>query len=141
MGCDIHMWAEIYEETKWKMTDFLFEHETLNGPHFNEYPYWDRDYNFFALLAGVRGEEDPLQLPKGIPDDASHGYLHQCELWEGDAHNHSFYTLEYLKKKSKDIPESCKYSFDELLKNLEEFKKGEMEEEDQNIRIVFFFDN
>ena len=56
-----------------------------------------RDYDFFARLAGVRGDGPE---PNGLPPDAS-VMSQRCVLrWEGDGHNHGHMTLrEFVKRK------------------------------------------
>lgn len=93
MGCDIHIWAEVRENGKWKM----------KGP-----VDLNRNYNLFAILANVRngrgfagiktGEGfNPISDPKGVPDDASPEYKEKVSDWDGDGHSHSFHTLKELQ--------------------------------------------
>jgi hypothetical protein len=58
MGCDIHM----YPEFRWGGDDGW---DSFGWGSFNP----GRDYSLFACLAGVRGEEEPVVAPRGIPDD------------------------------------------------------------------------
>lgn len=165
MGCDIHAMME------------------KKG----RYGYWKnagdpdigRDYEMFAVLAGVRNDNDiePISPPKGLPDDASGAFEGWFAAWGSDAHSASYLTLKELKEanldqefddeslilaKDKDgkIIETCaatsgKYlgkvghrklfelwgrkRWDELLDKLESLKDPEHTDED--VRVVFFFDN
>ncbi|WP_165246973.1 hypothetical protein [Paludisphaera soli] len=70
MGCDIHCCIEYAsslrpDESRWVYTPFACE---LN---------LGRDYDLFALMAGVRGEEGlvPVCEPKGLPKDISTAFL------------------------------------------------------------------
>lgn len=62
-------------------------------------PLDDRNYDLFALLAGVRmsGRElEPLSPPRGVPTDASFGWLKEVDDWGPDFHSHSWFTLAEL---------------------------------------------
>jgi hypothetical protein len=70
----------------------------LKSPfYFYRHPVFDgRNYEFFASLAGVRGEGPE---PKGVPDDVSE--LAQIEIngWDSDGHSHSYDTLRDFVRK------------------------------------------
>lgn len=96
MGCDIHMWAEVKKspEQKWKAV--------------KKYFYDGRNYDLFAILADVRNGRgfagcdtgdgfNPINEPRGIPEDASDFYKKQVEEWDVDGHSHSWFTLAELK--------------------------------------------
>lgn len=70
-------------------------------------PLADRNYDLFALLADVRngygfagtprGDRiEPLDEPRGVPDDASYGWLEVVDSWSVDMHSHSWFTLAEL---------------------------------------------
>lgn len=93
MGCDIHAFAEVKTNGKWK---------------FNKSINIDRNYDLFSILANVRngygfagvktGEGFvPISEPKGVPCDASSKYLTKCLEWDGDGHSHSWLTLKEIK--------------------------------------------
>lgn len=48
-----------------------------------------RCYELFGRLAGVRYLSHKVS-PKGIPSDASGGFLTACEQYDDDAHSHSY---------------------------------------------------
>lgn len=58
MGCDIHLHIEIRVNGKWE--------------HYGA-PQVQRDYDLFALMAGVRNYSNsvPVAKPKGLPEDVS----------------------------------------------------------------------
>lgn len=105
-----------------------------------------RDYEFFARLAGVRGDGPE---PNGVPPDAS-VMSQRCVLrWEGDGHSHCHFTLrEFVKRKILDdntLAEAAKSKLqggDPIAEYL-----GDCVDEsnditlDDNTRVVFFFDN
>ncbi len=72
MGCDIHMFAEVLEETGWVKVGKVFKEE---GEELSDHPYDGRNYRLFALLAGVKSQDDDDSIPivplRGIPGDAS----------------------------------------------------------------------
>lgn len=53
--------------------------------------YKDRNYNFFAALAGVRG---PGPASKGVPEDASALTRREVAVWGVDGHSHSHLSLQ-----------------------------------------------
>ncbi|WP_165074686.1 hypothetical protein [Paludisphaera rhizosphaerae] len=70
MGCDIHCCIEYAsrpssDDSLWDYTPFAWE---IN---------LGRDYDLFALLAGVRGRDGvvPVCEPKGLPEDVSTAFL------------------------------------------------------------------
>lgn len=70
-------------------------------------PLDDRNYDLFALLANVRNGYGfagtprgnpivPLDMPRGVPDDASYAWLETVDSWSVDMHSHSWFTLAEL---------------------------------------------
>lgn len=133
MGCDIHMWAEIlrtnykgemtwdtvgnvfpydyYREDEPTVIHFYADDETTEIDEWNrpltEHPYHNRNYDLFAILAGVRNGSGfagsvtgegftPISPPRGIPDDASAYYRHKVDEYGVDGHSHSWVTLKEL---------------------------------------------
>lgn len=85
MGCDIHMYVEHKVGNKW-----VFE-TTFYDNH--------RHYALFSLLADVRNEDEliiPISTPKGIPSQISDEVKYEYDLWDCDAHSHSYYSLAEL---------------------------------------------
>lgn len=105
--------------------------------HWSNYPsclYRGRNYHLFSILADVRsyGDGTAISEPRGVPDDASDAYLYIVEQWKGDGHSHSYFTLtELLEHDWSD--------FDEFRETLERMKN--LDENTDNVRAVFFFDN
>lgn len=68
-------------------------------------PYGGRNYDLFAMLAdvrngGFRGEPrriEPIDEPRGIPDDASAEAREFLESYGVDGHSHSWFTLAELE--------------------------------------------
>lgn len=113
MGCDIHMRAEIRQDSDspWEAVGKVFKNTYYrpneenqidedgfewNPPLINQ-PYRGRNYDFFAILADVRngrgfagiktGEGfNPISEPKGYPMDASSEIMKWmgCEVDDGD---------------------------------------------------------
>lgn len=158
MGCDIHLFAEVRREGKWK-----FVSKAPSGsvdpdpiPDYGDQFYSGRNYELFALLANVRNYNDsvkPLSEPRGVPIDISSPMAKAIESWSGDGHSHSHFTLNELmtfaygenwivdrnRNKLSEIL-SRSQQFSETLDKLCEFlTQPGMTPDD--IRIVFFFDN
>jgi hypothetical protein len=162
MGCDIHVYLEKYTsvngEYKWVNVD----HWQLNpdfGSHENEREYdlipfyWGRNYDLFSILAEVRGSYDPIDDPRGLPEDVTDATRKEFERWGQDAHTPSHYTLkelkDYLYNNSEDdeLTETLK-RFVEPMENRfrEEFWITNDDEKRYTVkenafRVVFWFDN
>lgn len=156
MGCDIHMVVERKWGEKWVglhaapfMRTYSRENET--APLTMNFHGWDiknRNYEFFAKLAGVRGKGPE---PRGVPDDASELTLMEVDYYGQDGHSHSwsmaqeFYDLfresnEWLVVNS--LEGSVRVSIDDLL-GVAYIDLEDEEEENavDNYRVVFWFDN
>lgn len=183
MGCDIHAYAERKVDGEWRQIRESFPGYSEDR-NTSDRVYTNRNYEFFALLADVRNGNviEPIAEPRGVPPDASAGYLEIVKDWEDDGHSHSYFTLGELKKarvenceqtiddrrlitgKDADgnITETCasttgshmgpvgkrnlfstfageKNPLDEIIGLLEMEKPDRGNDED--IRMVFFFDN
>ncbi len=165
MGCDIHFYVErwtssnnyegpkdLSEDREQKLNEVLEDKPT----HFrwvsadkwgkkddtwsvgwNDQYYGSRNYALFSILADVRGNEKPLDEPRGIPDDVSTGYKYVCDAWDSDGHSHSYFTLEELLQ--VDWSKYKEYYVSEFLETIEDMK--EIDEDTSNVRCCFFFDN
>lgn len=97
MGADIHIYAERkLKDGTWAMCK-SYEGQSsrqFRGPAEQDAAMYfprvrSRNYNFFAALAGVRGDGPDW---KGFPEDASPLVREEFERWAADAHSPSFYT-------------------------------------------------
>lgn len=110
-------------EGKWKaVKDQLFEYPYFregepispqNVPRTSR-PYVGRNYALFSVLADVRNSRtthnifdpsmeyeerdaiEPIDLPRGIPEDASKAWRKECKHWGVDFHSHSWFTVREL---------------------------------------------
>jgi hypothetical protein len=126
MGTDIHMACEVRRNGEWTLvTDKVFKnvwyspnsHFSFDKEQYTCVPYDSRNYNMFAMLAGVRngrgfagvkiGEEfNPISEPKGYPDDMCAELMSDIdgsyEEWDDDRphlsneHSASWLTLKEL---------------------------------------------
>lgn len=79
MGCDIHEHFEVRRDGGWTRIDVLPRVDWDLTTHEEEEAYWnlplfmDRDYELFAILAGVRNRLGvrPISPPRGVPKDSS----------------------------------------------------------------------
>jgi hypothetical protein len=118
---------------KWELEDGNW-HVPYNLEYYNR-----RNYYIFSILADVRNGSgiEPINYPKGIPDDASTGYLYNCDQWDSDAHSHSYFTLEELLNVDWSEYDSDRIGgFMETLERMKEIDKDPL-----NVRCCFFFDN
>lgn len=103
MGTDIHSFAEIRINGKWKrVEDKIFG----ENPYISTEPFGWRSYAVFGFLADVRNYSHcvPLAEPKGLPSDSE--YLNKdergkdafdhLESYYNDYHSHSYFTLKEL---------------------------------------------
>ncbi len=117
MGCDIHVIAEIRQpDGSWTaVTERIFKNDCWEegmsecsendetgeevyyfGP-MTSAPYHGRNYNLFAMLAGVRGGFARQITPvRGVPEDASSEWLKDVEQSGSDYHTHSWVTVREL---------------------------------------------
>ena len=75
MGCDIHAHIEIKVGGIWL---------------YYSQPRIHRSYDLFGRMAGVRGDETPIALPRGLPDDISTTTKLHYKRWGIDAHSMSW---------------------------------------------------
>lgn len=111
MGADIHMYVEYKKKfrddtVKWVHGDFFRPNPHYDGIDQYEKAFermelhGNRNYTLFSTLAGVRDYTNkviPVAEPKGEPDDCSVNVKEAMQVWEGDAHTHSYLTLKELK--------------------------------------------
>jgi len=160
MGCDIHPYVEKYNsERGWYLLGPTVAHhvhmrnrgdlslskpdiEIINGVFTyakSYFPFLDRNYKLFEVLAGVRGDSTVAHhLPRGVPSGCSEEYAYEVSQWDSDGHSHSWYYLEELI----DIywgrdAESCVQFITEFIPYLKYHAHGDY----SSIRFCFFFDN
>ena len=124
MGCDIHAYIEFRLGGTWE-----FHSEALCF----------RDYVLFGLLAGVRGSEEPLYLPRGLPDDLSFGVR-----WEYESeHSDAWHTPSWLDEKEFEVvlkkwKNPLRHTYVSAIASLSAMKACAKHGE---TRLVFWFDN
>lgn len=161
MGCDIHVYLEKYASINGKSTWVNVDYWQKN-PYFGiteserEYEhvscYVGRNYDLFGILAGVRSGEDPIDEPRGLPEDVTE--VTKKEYERGDMiHTPTYYTLKELKDylyENSDNKEifDCLNRFVEGINDRfkEEFYIGKLDEKrytikENSFRVVFWFDN
>jgi hypothetical protein len=135
MGCDMHAHIEVKMEGKWR--------------HYSA-PSINRNYDFFALIAGVRNYDNikPISKPKGIPKDVTYITKKHYESWGLDAHDASWLGVEELIE-LENIKHDEVFFLEDTFKTFifgnrltgwykypEDNKIGI-----EDLRIVFWFDN
>lgn len=164
MGCDIHLVLEKYDDNlcEWVgIHDYnLPPSKSLRSrvdPDIIDNTYFkvsNRNYNFFANLAGVRAVgSHNYPKPKGIPATASSLTLHKHSQWEHDAHSASWMSLkEFTLIYAREVKENLDELVAERISNGDMSLTWDMYQEvagrylfgDENVdnyRIVFWFDN
>ena len=105
-----------------------------------------RDYDFFARLAGVRGDGPE---PNGVPPDASTLTQRCVSRWGSDNHSHGHMTLrEFVKRKiisDDSLVEAAKSKLqggDPIAEYLGDYLDDDSSITlDDNTRVIFWFDN
>lgn len=155
MGCDIHLYVEKkeygYGEDSNKFVWISLDKWTEQGEydniyldvHYKDRLYRDRNYNLFCALSGAtshRFNNAPNFMPaKGIPNDCSKLISNAIKHWEGDGHSHSYLTLKELREFDwSSYGNTCDEFRLDTLQKLGILKESMT---DEDIRIVFFFDN
>jgi len=160
MGCDIHMVLERHVTLRTNERRWVGVHNfpALNSiavrmPEGTTYLWWnvqDRSYEFFAQLAGVRG--DGPRVPKGVPPDVSDLARMEIDSWSGDGHNHSYLPLREFAQAYLDVNleanakvvtqrmDGGSWALDSFAAALVGADYGKPEDLD-DFRVVFWFDN
>jgi hypothetical protein len=162
MGCDIHMYAEVYmpekpddldnelnslmenmgysgykKYEKWSKVGNIFQ--GWSGEP-TDHPYTGRNYSLFGVLAGVRGHDQYFPV-RDLPVDTSSEVQDLADKYGADGHTHSYIYLGELEHFLESM------NFKELEKDLDSgFVNYTMPElrklgSSKNVRIVFWFDN
>jgi len=143
MGCDIHAHVEIKINDQWN--------------YYAPVDMW-RQYDVFAKMAGVRGTEDAISPPKGLPDDVSTLTRMHVDSYGFDGHSHSWLNFDEIMQlvgyfKHRNIkPWGCYfcsdgkytlfdvYLFGNGIEGLREYP-SDYPKALQDVRLVFWFDN
>jgi hypothetical protein len=161
MGCDIHLYLEVYNDklNKWGMLDgyglpVMEEYEMFTEEYYKhayKHSPSQRNYGVFAVLADVRNDNLPyMDQPRGVPKDASLLYKSEVEHYGEDGHSHSYFTVEeFLNdynglyndivaqgKRLKDPWDFRETAFFKWIKFL-----SEQGIPHNHLRVCFYFDN
>lgn len=98
MGCDIHAYIDHEEFYSKKEVRSLISNFAKVHLH--------RNYSLFYALANVRYDSNRMPpnqglKPKGLPVGLSWNTRDSAEKWHGDAHSHSWLTVDELKEAYK----------------------------------------
>jgi hypothetical protein len=122
MGCDIHLYvekrADAFESLvigqqwvsvdKWSPDPYAEdEGQSRLWVAFDDRMYFNRNYDLFAMLAGVRNGRgfagiptgtgfNSISEPRGLPEDVSPEVKAESEAWGCDGHSHSWLTVAEL---------------------------------------------
>lgn len=111
MGADIHLYVEakpVESEHDWQRFTRSLSHENWRETRsFNMGWGTYRNYSAFAMLADVRNGSgfagvdlgdgfEPIDKPRGLPNDISDPVQRESDGWSGDGHSHSWFTLREL---------------------------------------------
>ena len=149
MGCDIHMTLERRIEGVWHCIwdgDVRPRTGDHKGTEYQPVVARDRNYAFFGRLAGVRTDGPG---PKGVPTDVSVVTRRVIDIWDCDGHSHSWDTLEdFCNKWAFETPDEEKVQFvkdtltEKYVTPVYERLFGLYEEQEpENVRVVYWFDN
>ena len=125
MGCDIHVIME-------KRGEFDFSSWVNCGD-----PEIYRYYPLFHALGNVRGYAGGLTHisdSRGVPKDCSCIFDAYVSDYGTDGHSHSWVSLKELRDFDTELPEVEKW-IEQIIEKMEKFG------EDEDVRLVFFFDN
>lgn len=90
MGCDIHMFREVYRNDRWECLEETYEEEDWGSDSEGTLTHLEdlsisRNYWLFGLLAaGVRTEWEFSWQPRGLPNDVSELVKAAHEQWGSD---------------------------------------------------------
>lgn len=106
----------------------------------------DRNYDWFGLLAEVRGNGS-RRVADGVPDDASPLTTLSVLHWDGDGHSHSHCSLEVFSQalvETNDVLRDLMVTLnlkEGRVPTAEEVLCGGYHPSDVEYRVVFWFDN
>jgi hypothetical protein len=114
MGADIHTIVQVKKAGEW----VTVAKNVADG----------RNYELFGLLAGVRGDEGPIEPLRGLPPG--------IEEIEGATDSFTWYTLHELMCHGYDVLRDFVSEIGEALEEV-----GESAADYKNIRVVMGFDS
>ena len=134
MSCGINVHVEVKIKNSW---------------HHLSTPFIRSDYQLFSIMAGVRGDEEPIVKPKGLPRDVTNLTLKHFNSKICDWHHASWFNYDEIKELKSILDktnglmnsifmDSFGYVFgysitsDETLKDYFDI---------DDVRFVFWFDN
>ena len=157
MGCDIHVNVEYKSKNiPWRNIDFYKKNPYYSKDDIDDSEqefdkvdcYNRRNYWLFGILAGVRYYDAPtISTIRGLPEDCCLDFKELYKSWGSDAHSVSWYLLSELKEAQSRLKDE---SLQKFIDSIEQryidsekygFKIELTEDETQNIRVVFWFDN
>jgi hypothetical protein len=136
MGCNMHYILEKKYNGRWV--------GVASDLQYNECAANTRNYKFFSKLAGVRSEEKfPLVQPNGIPEDISDLSKINFYEWGHLKHSYGYKTLAQFCDiyNSVQFDDDRKYSFTTMMWKLFRISVDPTDDDIDNYRVVFFFDN
>lgn len=95
MGCDIHVMLEKQNKNTKEWERVLLYRGPVENPEVVD-PFNGRNYELFSILAGVRGWQEPLIDPRGLPQDMSDSSKKEIDWWEGGYHTPTWYDMYEL---------------------------------------------
>jgi hypothetical protein len=146
MGCDIHTFIE-YKRPG-----------TNEWIHYNvdEGRMGDRNHSRFGVLAGIQVYDiDPIDEPRGMPNDTANFIMDKYNIWSHIAHSASYFTLAELLEalpnyNNTDVKgynpltsfvEAFQSHANTIFKPMSLFHKDPATHYSDHIRVVFWFDN
>lgn len=137
-------------------SDIIIKCYMCGGSGKNSLDYSNRNYITFSILADVRNWEEgheryikPISKPRGIPEDSRVFEIYNQDMYW--AHSGSTHTLKQLKEydwnkkvvggyyNGETYADICGDFYYSIIPPLEKF--SDIYGGDENVRIVFFFDN
>ena len=127
MGCDIHMHIEVKVGRRWR-------HRAS--------PHVTRNYTLFALLGRCGRDQhiSPVADNRGMPRDASVESRWQWNKVKrtGDYHSPSWLSLQEVREAADRFKQ---IDGRDLWLYFDDFDHAEIDDADEDVRFVFWFDN
>ena len=150
MGCDIHMFREVYRNDRWECLEETYEEEDWGSDSEGTMTRLEdlsitRNYELFGLLAaGVRTQWEFSWQPRGLPNDVTELVKAEHEGWDIDAHTASWLGMAEIQQRATELlilpgqkAPQCGLLLSDLI-NMLEWPEGLLS---GDCRIVFWFDN